>query len=402
MSSTPAFHSTKLIALDGQSNDWFGTSVAVDGDLALVGAQNATVNGDASRGAAYVFKKVHGVWSQVQKLVASDGAFGDQFGQVVAIFNGKTIIITAPLARVNGRHWQGAAYVFTFVAGRWVEKQKLTPSDGTVNGTFGKSVALNGSHALIGAGGASLNNVHVLGSVYVFDFAGSPTGGAWNEVQRILAPDPNDDTAMFGNAVAISRNTVLVGAYGSTVRGNLGQGIVYVFNLIGGIWQLSASMTASDGASRDNFGVSLGFQTTSAFIGAQGATVNGNQSQGAVYHFDLAGSTWVESQKLTALDGAGINLFGASVNYAGSRVLIGAYGANSYRGAAYIFGPTATGGSWAQRRKLTASDGHAQEVFGHFTALDSRTALISAYTADVAGNPDQGAAYAYDLGPIGP
>jgi hypothetical protein len=401
MSSTPGIVSTKVVASDGQPNDWFGSSVAVEGDVALIGAPNATVNGNASCGAVYVFKKIHGVWTQAQKLVASDGGPGGFFGQGVAIFNGKTAVITAPFARVNGRNWVGAAYVFNLVGGVWVQKQKLTPSDGTANGTFGKAVALSGSHLLIGAGGATIADVHVRGSVYAFEFVPSPTGGAWNQVQRILAPDPSDDTAFFGNAVAISGNTALVGAYAAAVSGHVGQGAVYVFNLFGGTWQLGDKLTASDGAARDNFGVSFGFQGTTAFIGAPGATINGNISQGAVYRFDLAGAIWVEAQKLIASDGTATNLFGGAVSFAGSRVLAGAYAANNYRGSAYIFGPSSSG-VWTQRRKLTASDGQPHDVFGHFTALDTRTALVSAYSADIGGNSGQGATYFYDLGPIGP
>lgn len=401
MSSTPGIVSKKVVASDGQPNDFFGSSVAVEGDVAFVGAPNATINGIAACGAVYVFKKIHGVWTETQKLTASDGGFGALFGQGAAIFNGKTAVIAAPFARVNGRNWVGAVYVFNLVGGAWVQKQKLTPSDLSVNGTFGKSVALSGSHLLIGAGGATVGDVHVRGSVYVFDFVPSPSGGAWNQVQRILAPDQNDETAFFGNAVAISGNTALVGAYASAISGHIGQGAVYVFNLFGGTWRLGDKLTASDGAARDNFGVSFGFQGTTAFIGAPGATINGNISQGAVYRFDLAGSIWVEAQKLIAADGTATNLFGGSVSFAGARVLVGAYAANDYRGAAYLFGPSA-GGVWTQRRKLTASDAQPHDVFGHFTALDTRTALVSAYSADIGGNSGQGATYFYDLGPIGP
>jgi uncharacterized protein (DUF2345 family) len=102
---------------------------------------------------------------------------------------------------------------------------------------------------------------------------------------------------------------------------------------------------------------------------------------------------WVESSKLVATDGAAINLFGASVSLSGSTMLAGAYGANSYRGAAYVFRHIA--GQWNQVQKLTASDAAPGNVFGYYAAVTMRTALVGAYPAKVGGNPQQGAVYFY-------
>lgn len=392
----------KIVASDGNPNAWFGTSVALFGDIAVVGAPNATVNGQASQGAAYIFKRTAGLWKQIQKLVASDGAPGDQFGQAAALFNGKTIVITAPLATINGNRWAGAAYVYNLAGNSWIQKQKLVPTDSTANGTFGKCVALNPDHILIGAGGASSGGVHIRGSMYAYRFTPDSKGGTWTQIQRIPAPDPADDTAFFASSVAISGNTALIGAYSATVSGNLGQGTVYAYNFLDIIWSMSATLTASDGAPRDNFGISIGFQGSTAFIGAPGATVKGNVSQGTVYRFDVDGTQWTQaSEKLIASDGTATNLFGASVSFANSRVLVGAYASNDYRGAAYVFGPL-TDGIWAQRRKLIAHDGQPHDVFGYHTALDTNTAIVSAYGADIGDNARQGAAYLYDLRFVGP
>jgi len=388
----------KVVASDGQAREYFGSSVTVSGDMAVIGAPFATVNGHEAQGVVYIFKRVGGVWTQTQKLVASDGATFDEFGEAIALVGGKILIISAPLAKVNGHTWAGAAYVFNLVGGTWVEKQKLTAADAATNGTFGKSIALNGSYALIGAGGASTAGVHVLGSVYVFKLVASSSGAAWSQIQRIPAHDPNDDTAFFGSTVAMSGATALVGAYASTVAGNLGHGLVYVYKLVGGSWGLAGKIIASDGAVRDNFGVSVALIGKTAFIGAPGATIQGNVSQGAVYRFDETGPTWLQKQKLTAPDGAAINLFGASVNFVGSNVLVGAYGANTYTGAAYIFGKS-TSANWANKRKLTASDGQPFDLFGYHTALDGKTALVSSYGADIGSNSGQGAAYLFKLGP---
>jgi hypothetical protein len=284
--------------------------------------------------------------------------------------------------------------VFQLSGSTWVQTQKLTPNDGTTNGTFGKAVAIANGYALIGAGGSSdTNGVTVLGSIYSFHL----TAGSWVQTQRILAPDQNDTSAHFGESVAMSGNSAIVGAYSATVSGHLGQGAVYTYNNFGGTWTLGDKLTASDGATRDNFGVSVAYQGTTALIGAQGATINGETSQGAVYYFSLAGSFWSQLQKLTASDGSAINLFGASVNVVDTSSLVGAYAVNSYRGASYLFGQ-GTGGTWTQQDEVMASDGQSLDRFGAATSLATCTALIGAY----GDNALQGAAYFYARSCIGP
>jgi hypothetical protein len=391
----------KVVASDGTAQDWFGSSVAILDDVAVLGAPDAAIDGRASQGAAYVFTRISGNWTQTQKLVADDGAEFDQFGRSAALFGGKTLVVSAPFARVNGQTWAGAAYVFQLRGGTWIQKQKLTPGDDAAYENFGKSVALNGRYLLVGAGGASINGVHVRGSVYVFDFAPGSAGGAWRRTQRIVAPDPNDETAFFGYPIALSGNTALVGAYASTVGGNLGQGAVYAYKRTGGAWSQTTKLVASDGAARANFGVSVALQGKVAFIGAPGATVHGNVSQGAVYRFEESASGWSQLQQMVIQHGTPISWFGASVNFQNSRVLVGAYATDSYKGAAYVFRPGA-GGTWALARTLTASDGQPYDVFGYFTALDDDTALVSAWGADIGTNPSQGAAYFFKLGPLGP
>jgi hypothetical protein len=137
----------KLIASDGASNDLFGTSVAVDGDTALIGASDDD-NGDHS-GSAYVFTRSAGVWTEQAKLTASDGATYDNFGYAISV-DGDTALIGAFGDDDNGEN-SGSAYIFTRNAGVWTEQAKLTASDGANGDYFGDSVAMDGDTALIGA-----------------------------------------------------------------------------------------------------------------------------------------------------------------------------------------------------------------------------------------------------------
>ena len=158
----------KLTASDGAAGDAFGASVSLsgDGNTALIGAENATVGANTAQGAAYVFVNSGGTWSQQQELTASDGAAYDQLGSSVSLSaDGKTALIGTPDANA----YQGAAYVFVLSGGIWSQQQKLTASDGAADAYFGASVSLSpdGNTALIGTPYATVGaNTHQ-GAAYV-------------------------------------------------------------------------------------------------------------------------------------------------------------------------------------------------------------------------------------------
>lgn len=388
-----------VTASDGGASAWFGLGAAVSGDTAFVAAKNANVDGRAGQGAVYVFRNVNGVWTQTAKLVSSDGAAGDQFGTAIAL-KGANAVITAPLARVNGKTWQGAAYVFSLAQGSWKERAKLVAGHGTAFETFGTSAAMHGTSLFIGAGGVNQGGVFLRRLVYVFRTAPNVRQPDWLERQTLYAPDQADPTSAFGTSISIGDTYTLVGARSSTISGVPGKGEVYVYLETNGSWLLSSTIVAEDGAARDNFGSSVALYGTNTLIGAPGATIDGKVSQGAVYHYQLSHGLWAFAGKIVAKDGQASSLFGSSVTVSGQLALISAYAANNYTGAAYVFqqGP----GGWVQRQQLLASNGVAGDVFGYFSVIDASTALVGAYSRDVSGRVDQGAAYFYTGSIIGP
>ena len=139
---------TKITASDGVSGDYFSWSVFIDGNYAIVGAPFDDDNGNDS-GSAYIFKKTGGVWSQIKKLTASDGAAGDHFGQSVSIA-GNYAIVGAPWDNSE----LGSAYMFKQDQGgadQWGQIKKLTASDGAAGDHFSESVAIDGDYAIVGA-----------------------------------------------------------------------------------------------------------------------------------------------------------------------------------------------------------------------------------------------------------
>jgi hypothetical protein len=268
-----------------------------------------------------------------QKLTASDGAAGDFFGTSVAV-SGSTIVVGAPFDSIGGNLFQGSAYVFNRQGGNWVEQQKLTASDGAAGDQFGHSVAVDGSTIVVGAWLDDINGNLDQGSAHVFN----RQGGSWVEEQKLIASDgaPGD---RLGWSVAISGSTLVVGAWGDTVGANSNQGSAYVFNRQEGSWVETQKLTASDGAAFDEFGWSVAISGSTIVVSSELEAIGGHSAQGFAYVFNRRGESWVETQKLTASDGAPGDRFGWSIAGSGSTFVLGALGNNSFQGSAYVFEP---------------------------------------------------------------
>ena len=207
-------------ASDGAEGDSFGNSVALDGDTALVGAYRDNDRG-LSSGSAYFFTRSGGLWTQQQKLTASDGAEGDSFGNSVAL-DGDTALVGAYIDDDRGSE-SGSAYFFTRSGGVWTQQQKLTASDGAEGDSFGSSVALDGDTALVGAYGDDDLGSNS-GSAYIF----TRSGGVWTQQAKLTALD-GAAWDSFGYSVALDGDTVLVGANGDDDLGS-NSGSVYFFH----------------------------------------------------------------------------------------------------------------------------------------------------------------------------
>ncbi len=382
-----------LIAGDGAWMDWFGYSVAIDGDTAVVGAMAKNVNGNASQGAAYIFTRSGASWSQRAELTAADGGSPDQFGFAVAL-QGDTALIGAPMHTVDDSDYQGSAYVFQGEGSSWMQTGELTGSGGATNDFFGRSVALSGDTALVGAPYKKVGTNGWQGAAYVF----ARSGTLWSQQAEFPAPDGAAED-QFGTCAALDGDTAILGAPGHEVGGTVAQGAAFVFARHGTTWTLQAELTGSDGAASDEFGKSVALDGDDALVGAFSKKVNGNNQQGAVYAFTRSGTLWSQQAELVAGDGQVEDQFGSSVALDGDTALIGAFwaavGGIQERGAAYIF--TRSGAAWSQRQKLTQADGIAGDEFGWCVALDAKTALVGSEGWTVNGNAGQGAVFAYVL-----
>jgi len=371
----------KLLASDGAAGDTFGRSVAFVGDIAVIGAPNDDDDGFNS-GAAYVFTRSAGVWTEQQKLTASDAVANDRFGSAVAVDGTTAVIGAAGLFFADDN--TGSAYVFTRSAGVWTEQQKLIAGDGANRDQFGFSVAMDGDTAVIGARNDDDNGADS-GSAYVF----THNAGVWTEQQKLLASD-GATRDRFGLKVAVDGDTALISGQGNDDNGT-GSGSAYVFVRSAGVWTEQQKLIASDGSASDLFGVGLSVEGDTAVIGARFDDDNARNS-GSAYVFTRSAGVWSQQQKLTASDGAEHDRFGFSVPVDGDTAVISSFydddnGVNS--GSDYVF--TRSAGM-----KLLASDGATGDVFSLPIAFDGNTVMIAALFDDDLGT-DSGSVYVFSL-----
>ena len=348
-----------------QQNILFGGSVDIDGDMAVVGAR---FDGG---GSAYIFQEVGpGNWQKVAKLTPSDGAGGDYFGYSVAI-SGDVVIVGALYGDGNVKD-SGAAYVFKQTdTGDWQQVAKLIAPDGGQYNYFGNAVAIDGNTAIVGAKSSD----RAKGSAWIFQ----EIGGNWEMIAKLMASDgANNDN--FGQSVAIDSDTVIIGAYLDDTDKGYDSGSTYIFRKVGGIWEQKAKLTASDGAASDFFGWSVAINGDRAVVGARGDDDNGSNS-GSAYIFREVGGIWEQKAKLTASDGADSDSFGYSVAIDGGVLIVGAQnnseGKDLWKGSTYIFQGTSFG-NWQEAAKLTASDGVAYGYFGQSLAIEGGRILVGA------------------------
>ena len=268
----PWMQQPELTASDAMPGDFFGVSVAVSGDTAIVGAQ-----GKANQtGAAYIYVRSPTGWTQQAILTAPDRTPGDLFGWSVAL-SGDTALVGAYLHAGN----RGAVYVFARVGTSWKQQARLTADGGAPGDQLGSSVALYGNTALIGAWGGAGGK----GTAYIFVRRGT----TWTHDCQFMAPDAAVGD-YFGMSVALSADTAIVGAGGH--NGN--QGAAYVYVLRDAAWYFQARLAAADGAPNDNFGT-VALSGDTAIIGAYWKA----GYRGAAYVFARTGSRWIQRAELS-------------------------------------------------------------------------------------------------------
>jgi len=267
----------KLTASDYTAYDFFGTSVAINGDKLVVGAYWADIDGQDGTGAAYIFyRNWNGMdnWGQVKKLTASDYSKDSWFGISVTI-SGDTLVVGAALANISGQEWAGAVYVFSRNWGgteSWGQVRKLVASDYAEYYSFGWSASISNDMLVVGAPGADNIGQEGSGAAYIF-FRNCGGGENWGQVKKLAGSQWGDN---YGESVSISGDTLVVGAH--SWYQYLGEqdihGMAYIFSRNwGGVdnWGHVKELVASNYGDIFEFGSSVAIDGSTALVGSDGA-----------------------------------------------------------------------------------------------------------------------------------
>ncbi|MCH8165011.1 MAG: hypothetical protein IH889_05325 [Planctomycetes bacterium] len=384
----------KLLASEGTANDRFGRAVAIDADLLILGASGDFGNEFLS-GSAYIFRANRSSWTEETRLIASDGEASDYFGGSVAV-SGDVVIVGAPSddGPPPGQNF-GSAYVYRFdpKTSAW-DETKLTAADGAHMDHFARSVAINGDVAIAGSHGDDDNGTGS-GSAYIFRY--DPDTSAWAQETKLLASDGAEGDR-FGASVAMSGQLALVGASEDGDNGMYsGSAYVFRYDPDTSAWIEEAKLLASDGAALDWFGRSVAISGDHLIVGAA-EFYSGRPGKAYIYHFD--GSKWIEQTTLRAVDGALEDHFGEVVAIEDGMAIVGVRmdddnGEDS--GSAYVYRFDLDTSMWVEQAKLLASDGSAGDQFGDAVAVGNGQVIVGA-PFDQDNGPDSGSAYIFDLG----
>jgi len=388
----------KLTAADPADYDSFGLSLALDGDYALVGAPGYDGSGD-NQGAAYLFLKSQGgadAWGQVVKLIPDDPADDDLFGISVGL-SGDYAVVGAGGADGGGTD-EGAAYIFYRDQGgadAWGLVKKIAASDADDGDGFGYAVAIDGVTVIVGSDGADGGGTNQ-GAAYVFY---RDQGGAdnWGQVARLVSEDPTD-AGQYGFAVDLAGDLAVVGAPGENGDGTE-CGVAYIYSRdMSGVdaWGLVKAFAPSETPDYTWLGTAVATDGTLAVVGSAWDDGEGT-NRGAAHVLGTDGTgTWRETKKLVASDGRDDELFGYCVAVDGGYVVAGAAwarGGGSERGQAYLFSRNEGGtDNWGEVQRMRASDGQNGDWFGTALAIDGLYLLVGATGEDGDGT-DRGAAY---------
>ena len=329
---------------------------------------------------------------------------------------------------------------FQYNGSSWAEIQKFKADDAESNDYSGRGVGVSGNHIIVGSWWDDDNGT-TSGSAYFYEPTPADTytpqamdacdstqiNGNWYSVTQVIndtfsittcqdsivttdltissCPDEHceiqkvtafdgvvDDN--YGISVSISGNTALVGSKNDDDNGS-NSGSAYFYSYNGSTWAFQQKVTASDGAALDLFGENVAVSGNYAVIGAQGDDDNGSNS-GSAYVFYYNGANWIEFQKITSSDGVADDHFGFSVAISGNNLIVGVdadddNGTGS--GSAYIF--SYNGASWIEQQKILASDGAASDIFGTSVDIHGDLAIVGA-----SGNDDlfsnSGSAYVFE------
>lgn len=377
--------SNKFNPQDVANGDFFGGAISISGNRALVSSTGDYAGQLIYSGAAYVFEFIDGQWVETAKLVPSERADLQFFGTQVSLQGNRALISALSDGNLSVLS-PGAVYVFEYDGSQWLETDKLYANDGESFAEFGISISQDGDRVLVGAW---KDGSQEPGAVYVFDYDGSE----WQQSDKITAAVSNV-YARFGAQVVLQDNRALISSINDYNSGVF-SGAVYVFEYSNGDWQQVDKLLPDPLLTNTDFGVSISLANDIAWVGEAKSPAQGSGS-GAAYVYTYDGNVWNMQQKLMAGDSSVDDDFGRSlVHLDDNTVFIGAPGHSPVAngpasGAVYRF--ENQGGNWANTQKISAADAGNTQLFGRALFTDGAQLLTGA-PQDLEQNISGGSVY---------
>ena len=401
---------SQIVPADVMDGDLFGDSITIDGNRIVVGVRLADINNVVNTGAAYVFERRDGQWHEVQKLTAPDRSPQDFFGESVAL-EGDWLFIGA-MGNDDREPEGGAVYVFKRNDGQWEQVQILYPNDPQDFHRFGWEIALEGDRVFVSAPQDEELDIQA-GAVYVFER--DPLSDEWGQTQKIL-PENNIPglVSFFGTTMGLDGEHLIVGAPTDDGAADAG-GAAYMFRFNRGQWEqtdklLPPPVVLPDSLENDTFGREVALHGDWAFASSFDDEVCINKPlfdpdnpnscvSGAVFAFQRQGNgDWKFQQKIAPEELDQFDYFGTNaIVVEGNYAVIGSRGDDDAcpnppppkplfcdTGAAYLF--ELIGDAWVKADKFTASDADSLDFLGGAIFSQGRPLGISG-SHIVAGAP---------------
>jgi FG-GAP repeat len=361
------------VASDGDVGDYFGCSVAINGNYAVVGAENDNIGSNIKQGSAYIFFFNGTAWVEQAKLTAADGNDNDNFGHSVSI-SGAYVVVGANKDDVGIDLNEGSAYVFIRSGTNWTQQAKITATGGDTDDFFGNSVSISGSYIVVGADGDDVGANTNEGSAYFF----IRSGVNWTQQDQVIAPfgAANDQ---FGFSVSISGDYAVVGAPFHDYLGNTNSGTAHIFlrNGVNWVFEQTLFTTADDAL----FGHKVSINGDIIVAGLP----NYNNAIKRVYFYLRNGAVWNKSDEVNTSDpeiNENVNGFGGyGLSTSGIYTIIGApasYNQGVPQGGAFLFKTTTPAGPWFFLRKIIDPLGAFAFYAGESAAVSNTYCIIGA------------------------
>ncbi len=366
----------KIMGSDTDAHDIFGNSVSVSGIYAVVGDNGDDLSTGQNSGSAYVYKRINNTWVEKQKLTASDGSADDDFGCSVSI-SGDWIIIGA-----QDDDTVGSAYFFHLENGVWVEFLKITDNEDGIYGNFGCSVSISGDYAIIGDNRD--NEIAVeSGAAHIFHLEDN----TWIEQQKIIASD-GAFCDRYGSSVSISGNHVIIGSYEYFSWSFVGA--AYTYELINGVWDGEQKLLT--GRIWTAWEYSVAISENHAVVGVGRQIVLDTLAN--VYIFQRENGSWIEQQRISSINNQDTS-YGNCVSISGDYLAVAnRYNPASQHGSVHLFHLEDT--TWVEKAELLASDTQVGNNLGVSVALSDDLILAGASgDCEIASNA--GAAYFFRI-----